>query len=292
MRCAMLLLLVFAAARTAVVLTDEAPEVLIGSTNATWAKGQAYIRELEEVKLLKNLSHPNIVVFDDISAKPSGRGWERCGTSTWLWNYIALHYSEISPEIKVLEPSSAAIVDVVSMMSGRCGGMGATSQPCQSTTAELSYNTMCISYYLMKLVTNMVCVSYYSQSSNVVMWSLHIINLWCVHLYQVFRVHRSPGVHISKVKMVQCITVFGSYTKTGQDCLVDGRNYCKVPSTSLSMVWIASNMAKAHVGVAPIKLYNGHNLQDIEVKDNLLLPATLHTMDCTNNSSPRERLPS
>ncbi|KAI5005476.1 hypothetical protein ZWY2020_032719 [Hordeum vulgare] len=87
--------------------------------------------------------------------EPSGRGWERCGTSTWSWNYIALHYSEISPEIKVLGPSSAAIVDVVSMMSGRCGGMGATSQPCQSTTAELSYNTMCISYYLMKLVTNM-----------------------------------------------------------------------------------------------------------------------------------------
>lgn len=136
--------------------------------------------------------------------EPSGRGWERCGTSTWLWNYIALHYSEISPEIKVLEPSSAAIVDVVSMMSGRCGGMGATSQPCQSTTAELSYNTMCISYYLMKLVTNMVCVSYYSQSSNVVMWSLHIINLWCVHLYQVFRVHRSPGVHISKVISMYC----------------------------------------------------------------------------------------
>lgn len=32
-------------------------------------------------------------------------------------------------------------------------------------------------------------------------------------------------------------------------------------------------------------------MQDIEVKDNLLLPATLHTADCTDNSSPRESRP-
>lgn len=39
-------------------------QVLIGSTNATREKAQAHIRELEEeVKLLKNLSHPNIVRY-------------------------------------------------------------------------------------------------------------------------------------------------------------------------------------------------------------------------------------
>uniref|UniRef100_J3MX51 mitogen-activated protein kinase kinase kinase n=2 Tax=Oryza brachyantha TaxID=4533 RepID=J3MX51_ORYBR len=39
-------------------------QVLIGSNNATREKAQAHIRELEEeVKLLKNLSHPNIVRY-------------------------------------------------------------------------------------------------------------------------------------------------------------------------------------------------------------------------------------
>ncbi|XP_044429668.1 mitogen-activated protein kinase kinase kinase NPK1 [Triticum aestivum] len=39
-------------------------QVLNGSTNATREKAQAHIRELEEeVKLLKNLSHPNIVRY-------------------------------------------------------------------------------------------------------------------------------------------------------------------------------------------------------------------------------------
>ncbi|PNT64508.1 mitogen-activated protein kinase kinase kinase NPK1 isoform X2 [Brachypodium distachyon] len=39
-------------------------QVLIGSSNATREKAQAHIRELEEeVKLLKNLSHPNIVRY-------------------------------------------------------------------------------------------------------------------------------------------------------------------------------------------------------------------------------------
>jgi len=39
-------------------------QVLIGTSNATREKAQAHIRELEEeVKLLKNLSHPNIVRY-------------------------------------------------------------------------------------------------------------------------------------------------------------------------------------------------------------------------------------